>query len=274
MRLRTAFCPVFAMMVLSACTTAHTANTPAVGLGSASNTQSSRLMRLAADVESHGDKGTALALYERAAAAPDASATANVEVGDAYVRAGSYPSAISAYRTALAKSPKDGKALVGLGSAMMATGDNEAGLRALGEGAEIVNTSSAYNRLGVAQTVAGQTGAAEASFSRALALTPSDLDIKANMALAASLAGDAPKAMPFIQQVAAAPDAQLHHKRNLVVCYGLLGQDSQVRAAPPVGLSSSEVDALLARTRSIRAKASPKERAEALGLMNAATSAS
>jgi Flp pilus assembly protein TadD len=255
-------------MLLSACTTTHNAKVPDPAKADAGTTQASRLMKLAADVESHGDDTTALALYERAAAAPGAPVAAHVKVGDAYMRNGSASEAINAYRAALAISPKDGHALVGLGSAMMATGDDAAGLRALAEGAQIVNTSNAYNRLGVAQTVAGQTAAAQASFSHALAMSPGDLDITSNMALSAALAGDAPTALPLLSKIAAAPAAQLRHKRNLVVCYGLLGQAEQVRAAPPTGLSSKEINTLLTRTRSIRAKGNPKARAQALGLMD------
>ena len=74
--------------------------------------------------------------------------------------------------------------MLGLGSAMMETGDIDAGMRALAQAAPLVNTSSAYNRLGVAQTFAGQTGQAQATFAQALKLAPGDLDVESNMALA------------------------------------------------------------------------------------------
>ena len=268
MRLRMIFGFTLATIALSGCTTTQNAGAPDTAASGESTTQASRLMKLAADVEAQGDPDTALALYERAAAAPDARALAFVEVGDAYMRSGYSEEAVKAYRAALSKSPKDGQALIGLGSAMALSGDEAAGLRALAEGAQIVNTSKAYNKLGVAQTLAGETEAAQGSFSRGLALSPGDLDIETNMALAAALAGNGPVALPLVRKVAASPKAQLRHKRNIVVVYGLLGQADQIRAAPPTGLSTKEINSLLDHTRTIRAKSSTKARAKALGSMN------
>ncbi|MGX8010094.1 tetratricopeptide repeat protein [Mesorhizobium sp. ORM8.1] len=68
-----------------------------------------------------------------------------------------YPTqAAQAYRGALAKAPDNEAAMLGLGSAMIESGDVEVGVRALAQAAPMVNTSKAYNRLGVAQTLAGQ----------------------------------------------------------------------------------------------------------------------
>jgi Tfp pilus assembly protein PilF len=258
---------IVGIIALSGCTTTQGAK-GRKATEQQETTQSSKLMKLAAEIEARGDTNTAIALYEQAAAASDAPASAFVQVGDVYMRAGYPVEATKAYRTALSRSPNNGPALVGLGSAMVEAGDTEAGIRALAEGAQSVNTSQAYNRLGVAQTFAGQIGPALETFSRALSLAPGDLDIQTNMALAAALAGDSAKALPLIQRVAAAPNAQLHHKRNAVVAYGLLGLSDQVRASPPTGLTTKEIDTVLAQARSIRAKKSIAARANALGAMN------
>ena len=231
--------------------------------------QSDRLVALAADIETRGEGGTAIALYQRAAALPDASTSALVKAGEAYMRAGYPEEAAKVYRTALARSPNDGPALLGLGSAMIETGDAEAGVRALAQAAPIVNTSRAYNRLGVAQIFAGQVDQAQVSLAQALKLEPGDLDVQTNMALAAALKGDAATALPLVQQVAAAPNAQLRHKRNVVIVYALLGQAGQIRAAAPVGLTSKEVESLIARGNSIRAENSLQAKAKALGSISA-----
>jgi Flp pilus assembly protein TadD len=152
---------------------------------------------------------------------------------------------------------------------MIDSGDVEAGIRALAQAAPIVNTSRAYNRLGVAQIFDGKVADAQVTLAHALTLEPGDLDIQTNMALAAALEGNSATALPLVQRVAAAPGAQLHHKRNVVVIYGLLGQAEQVRAAPPTGLTTKELDTLLAKAKSIRGKATVKAKANALGSISA-----
>jgi Flp pilus assembly protein TadD len=266
MRMPIVFMAVVATVALSSCQTAKP-ETDAETQGA--STQSDRLLKLAADIEARGENGTAIALYQRATAMPDAKPVAFVKAGEAYMRAGYTAEAEKAYRGALAKAPNDGPALLGLGSAMIDSGDVEAGIRALAQAAPIVNTSRAYNRLGVAQIFAGQVEEAQATLTHALTLEPGDLDIQTNMALAAALEGNAATALPLVQHVVSAPGAQLHHKRNVVVVYGLLGQAEQVRAAPPTGLTTKEVNTLLANAKSIRGKATIKARAKALGSISA-----
>jgi Flp pilus assembly protein TadD len=263
MRLRIVFVPVVGMLALGGCQTTKPKADAAAQAQSVS--QSERLIKLADEIDARGESSTAIALYQRATTMPDAKPIAFVKAGEAYMRAGYPTEAVKAYRAALAKSPNDGRAMLGLGSAMIEAGDIDAGIRALSQAVPVVNTSSAYNRLGVAQTFAGQVDAAQTTFAQALRLEPGDLDIQTNMALAAALEGNSATAIPLVQRVAASPNAQLHHKRNIVVVYGLVGQADQVKAAPPIGLTTKEINTLLARARSIRAKGSAQARAKALG---------
>lgn len=263
MRQHVVFLPVVVLLALSGCQTTKTDADKAKA--QAPSSQSERLIKLADDIDARGDSDTAIALYQRAAAMPDAKPIALVKAGEAYMRAGYPDQAAKAYQAALAKAPNDGQAMLGLGSAMLETGDVEAGMRALAQAAPLVNTSNAYNRLGVAQTFAGQTAEAQTTFAQALKLAPGDLDIETNMALAAALEGNSAAARPLAQKVSAAPNAQLHHKRNIVVVYGLLGEEDQVKTSPPIGLTTKEVSTLLARAKAIRLKGSTQARAKALG---------
>ncbi|PBB24198.1 MULTISPECIES: tetratricopeptide repeat protein [unclassified Mesorhizobium] len=263
MRLHVVFLPVALALALSACQTAKTGSIDATAQGPSS--QSDRLIKLADDIDARGESDTAIALYQRAATMPDANAGAFVKAGDAYMRAGYPTDATKAYQAALAKAPNDGKAMLGLGSAMIEAGDIDAGMRALAQAAPLVNTSAAYNRLGVAQTFAGQTAEAQTTFAQALKLAPGDLDVETNMVLAAALEDNSAAALPLVQKIAAAPNAQLHQKRNVVMVYGLLGQADQVKGSPPIGLTTKEVAILLARARTIRSKGSTQAKAKALG---------
>jgi Flp pilus assembly protein TadD len=223
------------------------------------------LMRVASDIEAQGQTAAALPIYERAAAASSSDATAQVRLGDAYTRAGKTDQAIQAYRAALAVAPDNPDALLGLGSALVKAGDADGAVVALAKVAPIVNTMTAYNRLGVAQTLTGQFAQAHQSFDAANALAPDDLDIRTNLALAAALEGQETKAIDAARAVVTSPGAEARHRRNLMIVYGLLGRTDEGRAAAPKELSAAEVKKLLARATAIRAISDAKARAKALG---------
>ena len=221
------------------------------------------LIRVASDIEAQGQIAAALPFYERAAAASN-DATAQLRLGDAYMRAGKADQAIPAYRAALALAPDNPDALLGLGSALVKVGDPDGAVAVLAKAAPIVKTMTAYNRLGVAQTLAGNFAQAHLSFDAASALAPDDLDIRTNLALAAALDGQVTKAIDTSRAVVTSPGAESRHRRNLMIVFGLLGRADEGRAAAPKGLSANEVNKLLARATAIRAISDAKARAKAL----------
>src|SRR5262249_25316974 len=151
-------------------------------------------------------------------------ATAQLRLGDAYTRAGKTDQAIKAYRAALAVAPDNPDALLGLGSALVKAGDPDGAVVALAKVAPIVKTMTAYNRLGVAQTLAGQFAQAHESSDAASALAPDDLDVRTNLALAAALEGQEAKAIEATRAVVTSPAAEARHRRNLMIVFGLLGR--------------------------------------------------
>jgi Flp pilus assembly protein TadD len=225
------------------------------------------LNRVAFDLETHGENETALALYRQAVIASDDAPDANVQYGDACMRAGKTTAAIAAYRVALAKSPDSAEAELGLGSALVKKGELEKGLALLAKAAPRVNSTAAYNRLAIAQMLAGQINEAKASFASAQALTPDDLDIGTNLALVAALANQPDAALAAVHEVAASPATEPRQRRDLVMVLGLLGRDSEARKIAPEDLSENKLQALLARAKSIRALNDPAARAKALGII-------
>jgi Flp pilus assembly protein TadD len=223
------------------------------------------LLRLAADVEAHGQSDVALSLYRRAVTVSAETPSAYVQLGDACQRAGKLDEAIDAYREALGKSPDDATAMLGIGTALVRKGKPEEGLDPLFKAAPIVNTAAAYDRLGVAQTLVGAFPQAETSFDRAAELAPDDLDIRTNSALAAALAGHDDTAVATIREVVGSERAELRHQRDFIIVLGLIGRGAEARTAASSGLSQSELRSLLARASTIRAMTSPKARAKALG---------
>jgi Flp pilus assembly protein TadD len=230
--------------------------------------KSEELVNLARDIEANGGDETALALYREAVALSGRTPAAYVRLGDAYLRAKKLTGAIQAYRAALAKDPDNADALLGLGTALARRGAVEKGLAALTKAAPHVNTGAAYNRLGVAQTIAGQFSEAQATFEKGLAIQPDDLDIATNLALAAALAGQSARAAELTDEIAQSPTVQPVHRRNLVIVLGIIGRSAgDARTVAPPELSQGEFQELFGRAASIRRIADPKARARALGTM-------
>jgi Flp pilus assembly protein TadD len=230
--------------------------------------KSEELGRLAHDVETNGGGETAFALYREAVAVSGRAPAAYVRLGDAYLRAKKISQAVEAYRAALAKDPDSAEAQLGLGTALLQQGALERGLTTLAKAAPLVNTGAAYNRLGVAQTMAGQFPEAQATFEKGLDVDPDDADIATNLALAAALAGDSEKAATLTDAIVQHHGVKPAHRRNLIIVLGLIGKSSQdARTVAPADLSQREFDALFGRAASLRHIADPKARARALGTM-------
>jgi Flp pilus assembly protein TadD len=224
------------------------------------------LLSLASDIEAHGQREAALPVYERAVTAAGETPDAYVRLGDACLRAGRLDEATEAYRTALTKAPDDAAALLGLGSVLVRQGRAEAGLEFLTKAAPALNTAVAYDRLGVAQTLAGQLPQARTAFETAVRLAPDDLDIRTNKALAAALAEDGDAAVATMREIAHSPVAEARHRRDFVLVLGMTGHRDQAASDTALGgMSKKEVHSLLARADSIRSLATAKARAKALG---------
>jgi Flp pilus assembly protein TadD len=260
MRAPLLLCVIVATGWLTACV-----NAPEGGGAASSDDPGDGLLRLAADVEAHGQDAVALSLYRRAVTVSGQSPRAYVQLGDANLRAGKIGPAVGAYRAALAKAPADADALLGLGSALLRQGKPEEALDDLAQAAPVVKSAAAYDRLGVAQTLVGQLPEAQASFESAIALAPDDLDLRTNWALAAALDGKDDAAVEMMRQVVQSPGAEPRHQRDFVVLLGMIGRADEARAATSTGLPPAELRHLLERAASIRSMATIKARAKALG---------
>src|SRR4029453_9575299 len=138
--------------------------------------QGERLLRVAGDLEARGEIDTALVLYQRGAAGTRGAAS-YTRLGDAYLRAARLEDAMRAYQMALAQAPDDGEAQLGLGAARVRRGRVYEVIALLEKAAQRLGTALAYNRLGVAQTLAGRVDQAAVSLAAALRAAPTDADI-------------------------------------------------------------------------------------------------
>ena len=228
----------------------------------------SNLLRLAGDIEARGSLETALPLYERAAAEPDASVAVQTRLADAYAKLGRYPEAEKAYRAALAKQADYGPALLGLGGVLVRTGRGEDGVAMLAKAAPLVNQATAYDRLGIAHMSLGQPREALACFEQAHAMAPKDIDIATNLALAAALAGQYDKAAALANEIAGAEKLRDYHRRNLILVLGIAGHPDEAKRAAGDVIDEAGVAQLLKQAQALRKTPSSKSRALALGTVN------
>jgi tetratricopeptide (TPR) repeat protein len=101
-------------------------------------------------------------------------------LGEAYARAARIDPAIGAFRSALELDPDNGDALEGLGLALVRKNALTDAIFILEKAAARDETPGIWNRLGLAQTLAGRFAASRDSLERASRLSPIDLDILSN----------------------------------------------------------------------------------------------
>lgn len=223
------------------------------------------LAKQARDVEG-SSRETALVLYNQGVTMSGESPAAYVRLAEAYMRMHRWKDAVETYRKALAGDPDNADARLGLGTALVRKGEIKEGIDALAKAAPAVGTGTAYNRLGVAQTMAGQFSNALETYEKGLSVAPEDMDIATNLAIAAALGDDTETAGKIADQIAVSPAATAVHRRNLVIVYGMIGRSSgAARAVAPNGLSQADFDKLFVRANAIRKITDPAKRAHAVG---------
>lgn len=252
---------------------ASLAGTPDDGQKTARPAGENDTLRLARDVEARGSIATALPLYERAAALPNADVSVQVKLGDTYAKLGRHDDAATVYRAALAKQPENGPALLGLGGILVRAGKAEEGMAMLAKAAPLVNSARAYDRLGIAHIALGQPREALASFEQAHSLDGADLDITSNLTLAAALSGHKDKAVSLAKTTLENAGVQDYQRRNLLLAMCIVGAEDDAKRATTNGPGGGvgDMDALIKQGRDIRQISTPKGRA--LALANARSAA-
>ncbi|MDF2644013.1 MAG: tetratricopeptide repeat protein [Pseudomonas sp.] len=225
-------------------------------------------MQLAADLEKRGDPATAAAFYQRATQQPEAGPQTWLKLGDSLLAGNDLRGAERAFQRALELAPNNSDALLGLGTAQLRQGKLERAVTALTQAADSGGQPKAWNRLGIAQILRGQTSPAQTAFSRSLGLEPTDLDTRCNLALAYALGGDRQKALQTIATVSDSPLAQARHQRNELLILVLAGREQDLAGRTFDDIPAGERQTLLSEARRIKALADPAAQAQALGLID------
>jgi Flp pilus assembly protein TadD len=231
-----------------------------------------RSMQLAADLEKRGDPATAATFYQQATQQPGAGVDTWLKLGDSLLAGNDLRGAERAFQRALELKPENSDALLGLGTAQLRQGKLERAVTALTQAADgfgqAASQAKAFNRLGIAQVLRGQTESAQAAFARGLALEPADLDTRCNLALAYALGGDRQKALQTIDPVSQSPLAQARHQRNELLILVLAGSAKDLDARTFDDIPAAERQKLLSEARRIKAIGDPAAQARELGLVD------
>lgn len=246
--------PLMACLVvflISACTTVApepadsdpqaSAASPAGGQGPEA------LVRMGDFARDRGETDSAISLYRQAHAAAPAQPEPLLKLGQALAETGQFQEAAGAFQTALTLQPNDGEALRGLGNAQIGLGQPNAALETLETVTGREENPSVLNSIGVAQDLLGRHGEARATYQKALALAPTDLDLASNLALSNSLMGNHSEAVAQMQRTAAAPLATARHRRNLAMLLYFAGNESEARSTLGRDLSAAEIADTLER---------------------------
>ena len=220
---------------------------------------------VAADLEAHGGRKTALALYE-SAAQTSGDTKSVMALGDAYERDGMSAEAIKAYRAALKNDPANVEVKAKLGSALIKGGKADEGLSLLREAAASAASAQIFTNLGIAELLDGDPERAAEALRKAVELAPDDLDIQTNLALAEALSGRAEESVLLMRKVAQAPAANANHKSNYALVLALAGRAAEARSLVPAELSQAQFDAALKRAERMNASPDAKGRARVLGM--------
>lgn len=247
------------LLALSGCNTTPEKPTPQM-------TDQARLMKLAADVEKRGDKGTALALYERAATSSTDPAI-QLRLAKAREAADDLEGAETVYRSILTANPNNSEALTGLGSIQLQSGDAQGAIRSLTAAATQKPTGRIYNKLGTAYILLGQTENAESAFNKALAIEPGKLDTRTNLALAQAIGGKFPVATSTMQEVVNSPLVERRQLINYAVILRMSGRTDEARAVNVPEMTAAGKETILRQAANAVTIKDPASRAKAIGVI-------
>jgi len=208
----------------------------------AAESSAGTLLRVGDAARAAGDLGTAIQLYQRAAAAAPQDAVPLTRLAAALTDAQAYTEASGAYAQAATLAPGDpeiehgtGRILLLTGKPLLALPHLEAALAKRGDDPKL------YNALGLAHDLAGRHDLAQAAYRQGLARSPSNPALLNNLGLSQALAEDFPAAIDTLSALAALPAATARHRQNLALAYGLAHETAKAAAVARTDLDERAV---------------------------------
>jgi len=239
------------LIAAGACSTTNSGVTSA-GVQGSGATGTSLQAQVALDIagreHASGDYAEAIAYY-RSVLALNTNTTLKVKayvgLADTLLDAGAVEEASEDYRQALALSPKDADALIGMGNALVALNQPDSALADLQSGLALSPSPRGYRALAIADDLLGNYQAAVSDCGNGLAQFPEDAGLHVDLGLSQALAGDYDGAVATMQAIASSPNATARDRLNLALVLGLAGRDAEAAQAAAGDLDQKSIQSNL-----------------------------
>jgi len=190
-------------------------------------------LRIARSMRNSGNAATAVPIYRELAAGLPADAPLKIELGEALLEARLIDEAIGLFNAA----PASARAQLGLARAQLELGQPAKALVFADRAEHISPTDTAVlNVRGVVLDRLGRHGEAQTCYRGVIALTPSSVAARSNLALSLALIGQFPEALDILEPIARSANATARDRQNLAFIYGLKGDSATARALGEVDL--------------------------------------
>jgi Flp pilus assembly protein TadD len=187
------------------------------------------------------------------------NAAALAQQGDAYRTLGRATAAEASYARALGIDPDNTRARIGQAMLLLRTDPAraEASLaHVVAQGprevtGQVTGQVTALIGLGIARDLLGRHAQAQAAYRQALALSPDNRAVQADLGLSLALSGDGTGAVAILRPLAAEPQAGRRVKDNLAVALAAAGRTDEARSILRQEMSDDDADRTVAAYRTL-----------------------
>ena len=226
------------------------------------------LVSLADTTRSNGDPAAAIPLYRRAQVLDPMNAAPLIGIGESLNQLGAYSEANDAWKKALSLEPNNPDALVGFGVALTGLNQPHLAVNRFQSAVALRPTARAYNGLGVAYDMLGEPDNAQIAYRTGLSVDPSHLGLTSNLGLSFALTGRYSESIAMLERAATMPGANIRHRQNLALAYGLAGETERAEQLARADLDEQAVLQNMAFYATLRAMTDHAQKVAALGELN------
>jgi Flp pilus assembly protein TadD len=199
-----------------------------------------------------GEAGTSLAIAKGILASQPTNVGALAQAGDAQAEMGDRLSAEASYKKALALSPHDVKARMGLAKLMLRDDLKGAETSFRDILRDQPHNPAVLNDLGYVLDLQEHHQEAQAMYAEALASDPNRLSVRVNLALSLALSGQAARAEAMLRDLAQNVGATSKVRLDLAIAEVIAGHDQDAMQVMGAELSPEEAQAALAGFQQLR----------------------
>jgi Flp pilus assembly protein TadD len=217
------------------------------------------LIDAAATAKSQNDIVTAVTYYRSALARDPNNKEATIGLMQSLRMSGGLDEARGVAAKVLASKTTDPAVLAEAGKVKLATGQLDDAIRLLKQAtAADAKDATTLAALGLAYDRLGEFSQADTFYEQALAIAPVDANVLNDYALSRAMANDLDGAVKLLERAAAAPNADLRVRQNLALVYALSGDMTKAEELTRRDLPPAMVGATLDYYRQLAAAATTK----------------